>query len=740
MNVVLPVGNSEVRPNPLERFLPPLEGGVITRLLDAQHPRVRSVFDPFGTSPQLALECALAGCEITLAINNPITRFVTRHTLQPFSVAELQLALAHLAAIPKDDSRLEPFILDLYRSHCARCGEIVDVEYYVWDRELGGPSHKVYACEHCSHAGENIATEEDWDNALDYSRNSLQAAVALDSLAPPGDPDRKHAEAALSVYPGRAIFALITILNKVAQAQLEARTLAATQALLLTAFDAANALWSYPEGRTRPRQLIASSRYREFNVWRALERGVDQWAMRDEGVDVHEWESARQGPAPGVRLYAGPARDLCREQRALDGFDLILTIPPRPNQAFWTLSALWTAWLWGREASTPIKVALRRRRYDWGWHATAIRTVLRSVSDCYPHSRPVTLYVPEAEPGFVAATMAGGEGAGFKLNGVALRSDEQQLVAEWVNEPPEKKASRRGIESVELRSAMEMLLLEHAQPAPYSALHASAWMRITELRQLDQDWTSPQRHPMQSVVDQIEQVLQKQPFAHVSRGSEPESGVYDLKQPDMAEDPLLDRVERYILGQIRDHRQFQGQELDQAVCKQFPGLLTPDRRWVYACFLSYAEKSPALDVWRLRAEDDPELRKADCAEMRALIVELGARLGFEVDADDRVLWKAGQGGTGHAFEIRETAGLGHPPMNPEQESLTFVIPGGRSGLIAERIRRDPHFRAWLAGGLQVIKFRHIRRLAAETTLTKANFKERMEIDPPEHEDPQLPLL
>ncbi len=343
MEVVLPVGDLQVRATPLDRFLPPLEGGVVARILHEQQTSVRSVFDPFGTSPQIALDCALAGCRILLAINNPITRFVTRYTLQPFAVAELQAALAHLASIAKDDTRLEPFILDLYRSRCARCGETVDVEFFVWDKELGGPSHKVYACEHCAHAGESIATEEDWDKARDYSRSSLQAALALEGVAPPGDPDRKHAEAALSVYPGRAIFALITILNKLAQANIKEPLLAATHALLLTAFDAANALWSYPEGRIRPRQLVASSRFREFNVWRALERGVDQWAMPDEGVVVDEWATRWAGGGTrgqpvhrtGARLVQGgrcarrhrshpddpapPEPGLLDVERALDG-------------------------------------------------------------------------------------------------------------------------------------------------------------------------------------------------------------------------------------------------------------------------------------------------------------------------------------------------------------------------------------------------------------------------------------
>jgi hypothetical protein len=740
MEIVLPVGDSQVRSTPLDRFLPPLEGGVVTRILQEQQTPVRSVFDPFGTSPQLALDCALAGCRVILAINNPITRFVTQRTLQPFGVTELQAALAHLASIAKDDTRLEPFILDLYRSRCARCGETVDVEYFVWDKDLDGPSHKAYACENCAHAGESQTTEEDWDRARDYSRSSMQAALALEGVASPGDPDRKHAEAALSVYPGRAIFALISILNKLNQANLEEPLLAATHALLLTAFDAANALWSYPEGRVRPRQLVASSRFREFNVWRALERGVDQWAMPDDGVAVDDWERDGRGNGPGVSVYAGPVRDLCRETGALDGIDLILTIPPRPNQAYWTLSALWTAWLWGREAAAPIKVALRRRRYDWGWHATAIRTVLRSVAERCPASKPAVLYVPEAEPGFVAATLAGVEGAGFQLDGCALRADEQQLVSAWSSAPTGEAAIRKGIENHDLRQAMKGLLAEHAQPAPYAALHAAAWRQVTQLRQLEQDWSSPQRHPLQAIVDRIEQLLQGSPFEHLSRGIEPESGVYDLDQPELALDPLLDRVERSTLTLLRQQEQMLAQDLDQQVCEQFRGLLTPDRRWVRACLESYAELLPEEGLWRLRKEDDPALREQDCTEMRDLLVTLGEQLGFRVELGERVSWFPADGGQVHGFAIQETSAWGQPRLEPGFGELIFVVPGGRSGLIADRIRRDPRLKDWFESGVRVIKFRHVRRLAAETTITVANYKERMAIDPPEHEDPQLPLL
>ncbi len=42
--------------------------------------------------------------------------------------------------------------------------------------------------------------------------------------------------------------------------------------------------------------------------------------------------------------------------------------------------------------------------------------------------------------------------------------------------------------------------------------------------------------------------------------------------------------------------------------------------------------------------------------------------------------------------------------------------------------------------MQVVKFRHIRRLLSDTTLTQENLPERLRLDPPEHQEPQLPLL
>jgi hypothetical protein len=60
--------------------------------------------------------------------------------------------------------------------------------------------------------------------------------------------------------------------------------------------------------------------------------------------------------------------------------------------------------------------------------------------------------------------------------------------------------------------------------------------------------------------------------------------------------------------------------------------------------------------------------------------------------------------------------------------------------VAEKSRRDPLLQSWLESAPRVIKFRHVRRLAEDTTLERGNLLERLVLDPPGHEDPQLPLL
>ena len=114
-------------------------------------------------------------------------------------------------------------------------------------------------------------------------------------------------------------------------------------------------------------------------------------------------------------------------------------------------------------------------------------------------------------------------------------------------------------------------------------------------------------------------------------------------------------------------------------------------------------------------------------------------MGFIQIDEEEVIWRDSAGVTQFRFRIQETARLGGA-IHTLEYPPTFVLPGGRAALVMARVRGDPRLSEWLKSGPRIIKFRHIRRLATETTLTRENLNQRFTIDPPEHHDPQLPLL
>ncbi len=714
-----------------------MDSGVIGQMLGSLDLKGSHILDPFGVSPRVPIEAAKAGRAVVVIANNPISRFILERTLHPFEVSELRTALAQISALPKDRTRMENFLLKLYSSRCARCGEIVSVDFFVWDKELGGPSHKVYACDHCAHAGEVPATEDDWERALDYSRRGLHHAMAVEQVAPRGDPDRRHAEAALAAYPGRSIYAITTLLNKVQQLALEPEIESAVHALLLSAFDSGNSLWGYPDGRERPRQLVASQRYREFNLWRAMEEAVGIWAMEAPGVASRELESGTNLEAGTVHIFHGSYTQL-KDLLGDESLDHVVTVPPRPNQAYWTLSALWAAWLWGQAAAAPIKVALRRRRYDWAWHAGALNTVIRQVSPLLRSPAKTAVYLPESEPGFVAALLSSFDAAGYDLIGRALRSHEGHAVTLWQRGDPGASRTQARLLAGPLIQACQNVLGRRCEPASFPVVHAAAWTYLTSEHYPRMHWDSETRQMMQKIGESLSEVLNDARLFHrLGRGVELETGLYWIVGQPECGLTLFDRVEQLVLDALRSRLHLRLETVDRQVCDALNGLETPGKRLVLTALESYAETS-GQDRWNLRPEDFEEARAEDRKEMRADLIRLGEDLGFEVRAQEQVAWHEGDQ-LRYRFLIRETAVLGDINMDPEG-ALTVVMPGGRASLLAEKSRRDPRIREWLESGPRILKFRHVRRLLSESTLTRENLTERLAIDPPEHQDPQLPLL
>lgn len=718
----------------LGRFLPPLADGVAAHYLQKHTRPGDLVFDPFAQAPAVALEALSLERRVVVASFNPVSRLALSLALRPPSIAQLRSALTQLgdAAVGRGPAdRLERQIRDLYATTCPECGSPAEADSFEWDATINEPVTRIYQCARCGGGLRQAAVDEaDRAQARRFGRSGLGYYYLLDRVASASDPDRVHAEEALTAYPPRTLAAIGTLLPKFDTLAADRDTRRLLAGLLVAAFDATTTLT-----QDRPKALAEPRRYTELNVWLALEHALTLLAgvpAPERGVSLAE---VLAGGSAGIYAHAGSVRELAgllppRSVR------LVLTAVPRPNQAYWALSAVWAAWLWGRESAEALRAVLRRRRYDWAWHANALqRTFAQAGPTLMPGGRVVGL-VPEAEPGFSASVIAGAHGAGWRLIGAALRADAAEAQLEWrAGLPPE--AEERGAAApseAEIARALVGCLAVRAEPSPWASLHFAAWQQLAvenSLRWLPDDPLGP----AQRVIDAAAQTGR---LVRLGAANEPGAGTWHLAEPEASRlgSPLGDRVEVAVLQALLPGEPLEEAEVHQQICRQFPGAQTPGRALVQACLVSYAEQDEA-GLWRLRPEDTPAARAEAVETTRAALETLGARQGYEVTGTQPQQWSEA-GRLVFLFYITPTAALGHFLLAPYTSRLAqarrryLVIPGGRAGLADVRLRRDPRLRHALdAGRWCLLKFRQVRRLAAEAGLDRSGLEAALAGDPVE---------
>jgi hypothetical protein len=419
---------------PLSRYLPQIPDGVISTWLSKNVSRGSWILDPFGASPRLIVEAARAGYRVLVTANNPIARFLTEVTANPPKIEDYKSAFAELAGSYKANERIEPHIRSLYNTRCVRCGQIVSAEAFLWEHGGSSPYARIYSCPSCGDSGEHPCVPFDTEVLSQFSSSGLHKARALERVVASSDQDRIHVEQALSVYIPRALYALITIINKIDALDISPTGRKCLSMLLLHAFDQGTAMWRYPGQRERRRQLTIPRQFRENNIWDALEQGIHLWSARilgDTGTSIPQSLWPEEPPeSGGICIYEGRLLSISNEISKVN-IQAVCTTIPRPNQAFWTLSALWAGWLWGREAVGSFKSVLHRQRYDWGWHTTALTTVFKVLANILDPSTPILGLLSEAEPGFIGSSLVAARIAGCNLRGISIRSEENQAQLLW---------------------------------------------------------------------------------------------------------------------------------------------------------------------------------------------------------------------------------------------------------------------------------------------------------------------
>jgi hypothetical protein len=704
------------------------------------------VIDPYGASPELAAEVAQTGYRLLVAANNPISRFLIEMTAAPPSTEEMRAALAELASSRRGDERLEPHIRSLYTTLCDHCGAEVDTRYFLWERDAQAPYARVYTCPACSHEGEFPTTDADIAKAARFSPRGPHRSRALERVAASDSPDRIHVEEALDAYLPRAVYALFNILNKLDGLRSSEEQKEHLRLLLLYTCDRSNTLWHVPAARTRPRQLTTPPRFMEHNIWLSLENAIERWGDQPGDVPLTIWPDLPPQEG-GICLYEGRIKHLTPELVNIP-IKAIISALPRANQAFWTLSALWAGWLWGREALGPFAVVLRRRRYDWAWHTTALESSLRHLSPVLPSGTPFFGMITENEAGFDTAAIVAADLTGFTLKGTALRPIDGQSQYFWQKTnlaPPSSKVRPDKIAS----QAVLHTILEQGEPTPYLYLQAAALQALNKanaLGALVTDQETPRARAAATYTkarETIEEVLSPTGDFIRYRGgkSSIEIGSWWPRDQEAVNPPLADRVEVEIVTILQERPEISLSELEKHLCQSFTGLLTPEHSLILSILESYAEQNQDLK-WRLRDNDTTTSRRDDVHEMRDILTQIGTRLGLQVSGERPLVWQSDFAPRHLYFYIIASAnlskilrGASHPP-----EQGIIVLPGGRANLVLKKLERDPRLEYQIEAGWRFLKFRYLRRMAENTMLTFENFPSSLNLDPITSDDPQMPLL
>jgi hypothetical protein len=468
----------------------------------------------------------------------------------------------------------------------------------------------------------------------------------------------------------------------------------------------------------------------------ALERGLTLWSETGSTVPCEAWPK-KIPESGGICIYEGRLKDLAQLVKKEIPISAVIGSVPRPNQAFWTLSALWAGWLWGKEAVESYKVALRRRRYDWAWNATALHSAFNHLNDLFPDGIPFFALLPEPEPSFLTSAFTAANAAGFSLVNVALRTEHDPVQVTWKSSKKEKPQTA---DASLLQNSIQEYLASRGEPASYLHVHTAGLIALAEANALKQP-----EHEFDEALRKTNALFESalkndERFVHYSTGENVETGMWGSstspRSGSAQNESLSDQVEVAIVTFLQKNQHAIYLEVEDELNPRFTGLLTPSKGLIYAVLNSYAEKESG--GWKLRAEDLSSARRNELNNIFILIEAIGKRLEYKTSRDDKTLTWFENGKPVRSFYVMASALLGRALETTAPDTI-LVIPGGRAALAAYKLQRDPALAAQLKTR-RVVKYRLLRAILEVPILTRDSFEEQIASDPVEKSTGQMMMF
>jgi len=609
----------------------------------------------------------------------------------------------------------------------------------------------------------------------------------------------------LDLYTPRNLYALHAIGAKIDTELRDVGTAAAMRLALAACLLPASRLNGYP-GRVAALRIAAghvrqpaSRHQREVNVWRAFEQAFTdvRTAIAALSRDRHEARFAADfgelgGMAAANVLWLRSRAAVVGQYLPTDGVDLILTAPPvSPGIDELSYEYLATSWVLGREAAETLRLEpiFGGGGQAAGAEATALRHGLASAVAALKPGGWCSLLVEGSDADRLLSTAVAAASTGLELVDVIHRESGRagDAVALHLRKPSAEDRLRRAVSPgplrlgaegghltyPELATAIERaatgLLRDRGEPAGLLRVvaaivaelgHSGLLRRIAATRTGDEEGERDERIEgggPQLLATLVHEELWRDDHPSLVRIGDESRPQWWLREPELAERPLADRVEWSTWSILSTAGRIDEAGFFERIYRLFPRLQAPDEELVRACLASYVAPG---ELGSLATDDDAGRRGDDHARVVATLADYAHRLGLRAwiagrehdrtldgkrlaerltDEERRVylplvlrapaealgavdvIWYV-RGKLSFLFEVEWTAMVGDAVLRRgreipigDQQARFLVIPAERAELLRLKLQRSP----WLRQEVErqnwhVLKWQHLNTLAGRS--------------------------
>lgn len=718
---------------PLDRFLPPYQSGMLSGILQYQGIKNGWILDPIGSQPLAAIELAQSGFRVFVACNNPILANLFELLCLAPDFSDFQAALSEFGSLKLGEERLENQIKSLYQTTCPTCQAVVNQVSYLWEREAKIPYKRDLHCEACGTEGLFDLNDRDLANILRTGNINLHRTRALQKVLPGFSQPPEAVMEVIETYLPRSLSVITRLINKNDGYQTTPLRKKIIEALLILACDFGSMTWGIGTGQSRPKLVTIPAQFREYNLWNILENGQKHLSLLTQPLPFTFYPELPPDSG-GICFY--PNRIRHREELInLPDFQAVAVVLPRPNQAFWTYSAVWAGWLWGPEAANQLKGALERRRYDWLWHTFALRRLFEFTRD---DKTPWLAVAPELTSGYTFSYLSAASSNGYNLENSANNYEHKTAQFYWFYENPAQKTTVK-----DLQRCVKDYLIHKGESANFQELFIIYLIELANSEKFPRSETEIDNTLLLNIQKDFEKIIKDRNLIKKIDQDTLEYGEFWLADPPIKYRPLADQIELSFIRYLHKDPIVSFSEIESAINLQQPGVFPVDHEYLHKLLESYCDPIPGMDnTWQIRLQESIDIRRADIRLINSLLVSMGTRMNIDVEVEPNLVWKSKQLGKSYRFFVSASCIFSRfydNHFNSDEYETVILYPGSRAELLNYKLKRSPVFKEKVSK-VHFVKYRYIRQLSNETQLNPTDWVKLLDGDPAILQNYNQPVL